>query len=101
MADKTFTRWINEKYKTWHTEGTKNATEFARHVGVSQALMNAWLNGTRTTPTSQKEMGHNTLDVLERYLKIVEAMRADLSKMTSPMDKLELGTHKKTKLFSR
>lgn len=34
------------------------------------------------------EMGLHSMTVLERYLKIVEAMRADLSRMTSPMDRL-------------
>ncbi|OGN72836.1 MAG: hypothetical protein A2X24_12025 [Chloroflexi bacterium GWB2_54_36] len=44
------------------------------------------------------EMGHNSLDVLERYLKIVEAMRADLSRMTSPLDNLRI-TQEKKKLY--
>lgn len=48
-----FRDWIEDKYKQW-SRGKKSETQFAIYLGVSQATMNAWINGSRGYPKSAK-----------------------------------------------
>jgi len=50
-----FKSWINDKYIEWRGNSRSTLTDFAKYLGVSQQIMNQWINegalpGTRTLP---------------------------------------------------
>jgi transcriptional regulator with XRE-family HTH domain len=53
MKQMEFKDWIAQKYREW-SRGKKSETQFAIYLGVSQATMNAWINGSRGLPKSAK-----------------------------------------------
>lgn len=63
-----------------------------RRAFAINCLLNGW-----DIYRLRDEMGHNSLSVLERYLKVVDFMRADLSKLASPLDNLK--NESKTKIY--
>lgn len=46
-----FSDWINDKYIEWRGKTRKTVSDFAKHVGVSQPLMSAWMSGTKRPST--------------------------------------------------
>jgi transcriptional regulator with XRE-family HTH domain len=62
MEDK-FKKWINKKIMEWVNTG-RSETQFATEIGISQATLNAWKNGTRSMPKQAK-----IIDKLVSYFK--------------------------------
>jgi len=54
MSSSEWSTWVNKKYVQWRGDGRATVSEFAAFLGVSQATVSAWINGTRGVPTSQK-----------------------------------------------
>jgi predicted transcriptional regulator len=54
MSSSEWSAWINRKYVEWRGDSRATVSEFAAFLGVSQATVSAWINGTRGVPTSQK-----------------------------------------------
>ena len=39
-----FKEFINDKYVVWRGKGRASISEFARYIGVSQQVLNRWIN---------------------------------------------------------
>lgn len=48
-----FRAWINEKIQEWLSTG-RSESQLALKLGVNQATLNAWKNGTRKMPAQEK-----------------------------------------------
>ena len=68
MNSVEWSKWVNQKYVSWRGNGRATVSEFAAFLGVSQATVSAWINGTRGVPTSKKiieSVGEKFPDVYE------------------------------------
>lgn len=69
----TFHDWFERKYHEWRGDTRKSMSQFAAYLGVSQATVSAWLNGTRRQPNTPKmaatlaaKLGPEIYDLLGR-----------------------------------
>jgi transcriptional regulator with XRE-family HTH domain len=51
-----FGNWIYQKFYEWRgqSRSNKHVSQFARHIGVSQATTSHWINGTRANTTDYR-----------------------------------------------
>lgn len=67
-----FKDWLEQKYLEWMVQGGKRQTltAFAKYLGLSQSLVNQYLNGKISTPSEDsvhkiaKQLGPEVYDVL-------------------------------------
>ena len=68
MTSVEWSKWVSQKYVEWRGSSRATVSEFASFLGVSQATVSAWINGTRGVPTSKKvieAVGEKFPDVYE------------------------------------
>lgn len=53
MDKQNFKNWINKKISEWVNTG-RSETQLASEIGISQASLNAWKNGSRPAPKQAK-----------------------------------------------
>jgi predicted transcriptional regulator len=84
MSSTEWSQWINRKYVEWRGDSRATVSEFAAYLGVSQATVSAWINGTRGAPASKKIIA----SVGEKYPEVYEIVSRQLGiPNLSPMDK--------------